>query len=192
LVGGFAPLILRKQEKRPWVLSFVGLSALAGFTLLYSFIFPVPVGRGYQGDRHLLPIPLLSVMFLPNFGALAARCSARKKVIGLLVLMTVAIPSVRNTSRFLIANLSEAWGFYKEPRPYLYIMQPELCTWVNDNTSKNATVLMFEIEARYLMRRRVIDMEGYMGGLALPYVRVEGGGFRSFFAEISTKLLGSR
>jgi hypothetical protein len=57
----------------------------------------------------------------------------------------------------------------------MFMMQPELAGWVNQHTAEKATVLLFEMEARYLIERRVIDFEGYMAGLALPYVRPNGG-----------------
>jgi hypothetical protein len=73
-------------------------------------------------------------------------------------------------------SLHNAWHVYRDPLPYMFMMQPELSDWVNKNTPQSASVLQFEIETHYLMQRRMIDMEGYMGGLALPYVRIEGGG----------------
>lgn len=51
------------------------------------------------------------------------------------------------------------------------MFEEDLVAWLHDNTNEDDYVLVYEVQMKYLLDRRILDFDGILSGKSLPYFR---------------------
>jgi hypothetical protein len=172
-VGAVLVSVLKAQREgqlRAWAASpraifalyLLGIVALT--TAAYSARFRLLVTDRYATTAPVALV-VLAVAALPPAGAWTRRGHGATTIAAVLCLL-IGASSLRHAS----ANYSTLERMVPLVTP-AEMLDEELVSWLEGNTPRSASVLMYEVQVRYALDRTVLDLDGVITGRSAPYFR---------------------
>lgn len=140
------------RSGRPAVLLAAGSFA---FYHLF-FTFAAPAGSHY-GRYTFVAAPLAALVIVAGIAAIPAMVVRRW--------LTAAVAG----SGVLFAMGGTFATRASETYPLDLIVEQRVCDWINANTPRSSKVLLYEVQARYCLDRRILALDGIIDARILPY-----------------------
>jgi hypothetical protein len=142
-------------------------ACIAGGFVAYVLLLTVVSPVTDDADRYLLPTaPLIAVAVAAAFGQVERRLSSQRAV-ALVTVAGLVLIGGQGVKRVI-----DAIGVRNSNYPFAQIMEEDLAHRINAVAPPGATVLGYEVQDRYFLRRDIdlISLDGITDGKVAPYL----------------------